>query len=221
MQINIEVKILSELMIDDISNGLLKVQFPEHSKTVKSPKTLLLVALWVSAAVLSSNSMAQSLSKSADLKASPAPEAKTVKSVAANVSVKLLKRQGFWVEVSADGATGWIKLSDINMSAASGPGLSAVDTGRTGKGNIVSTSAARGLSDKELISAKPDAQQFEQLRALAVKPVDADNFAQAAGLKSRTVALLAPPAAGAAVAEGGPPRARSKAAKPTDDDEDD
>ena len=165
--------------------------------------------------------MAQSLSKAADLKASPAPEAKTVESVAANVSVKLLKRQGFWVEVSAGGATGWIKLSDLNMSAASGPGLSAVDTGRTGKGNIVSTSAARGLSDKELTSAKPDAQQFEQLKALAVKPVDAENFAQAAGLKSRTVALLAPPAAGAAVAEGGPPRARSKAAKPTDDDEDD
>ena len=200
-------------MIDDISNCLLKVQFPELSKTLKSPKTLLLVALWVSAVVLSSNAMAQSLSKPADLKASPAPEAKTVKSVAANVSVKLLKRQGFWVEVSADGATGWIKLSDVNMSAASGPGLSAVDT--------VSTSAARGLSDKELTSAKPDAQQFEQLKALAVKPVDAENFAQAAGLKSRTVALLAPPAAGAAVAEGGPPRARSKAAKPTDDDEDD
>ena len=152
-------------MIDDISNCLLKFQFPELSKTLKSPKTLLLVALWVSAVVLSSNAMAQSLSKPADLKASPAPEAKTVKSVAANVSVKLLKRQGFWVEVSADGATGWIKLSDVNMSAASGPGLSAVDTGRTGKGNIVSTSAARGLSDKELTSAKPDAQQFEQLKA--------------------------------------------------------
>ena len=208
-------------MISDISNGLLKVQIPERSQTLKSPKILLLVVLWLSAVVVSSNAMAQSLSKAADLKASPAPEAKTVKSVAANVSVKLLKRQGFWVEVSADGATGWIKLSDVNMSAASGPGLSAVDTGRTGKGNIVSTSAARGLSDKELTSAKPDAQQFEQLKALAVKAVDADNFAQAAGLKSRTVALLAPSAPGAAVAEGGSPRARSKAAKPTDDDEDD
>ena len=59
-------------MIDDISNCLLKVQFPELSKTLKSPKTLLLVALWVSAVVLSSNAMAQSLSKAADLKASPA-----------------------------------------------------------------------------------------------------------------------------------------------------
>ena len=177
--------------------------------------------LWLSVVVLGPNAMAQSLSKAADLKASPAPEAKTVESVAANVSVKLLKRQGFWVEVSAGGATGWIKLSDLNMSAASGPGLSAVDTGRTGKGNIVSTSAARGLSDKELTSAKPDAQQFEQLRALAVKALDAENFAQAAGLKSRTVALLAPPAVGAAVAESSSPRARSNAAKSADDDEDD
>jgi hypothetical protein len=214
------VKIFYNSMINDISNGLLKAQNPECSQTLKSPKILLLLVLWLSAVVLSSNAMAQSLSKAADLKANPAPEAKTVKSVAANVSVKLIKRQGFWVEVSADGVTGWIKLSDVNMSA-SGPSLSAVDTGRTGKSNIVSTSAARGLSDKELTSAKPDAQQFEQLRALSVKAVDAENFAQAAGLKSRTVALLAPPPVSAAVAEGGSPSARSKVAKPADDDEDD
>jgi len=177
--------------------------------------------LWLSAVIFASNAAAQSLGKAADLKASPAPEAKTVKSVAANAPVKLLKRQGFWVEVDAGGATGWIKLSDLNMAAAGGPGLGAVDTGRTGKGNIVSTSAARGLSAKELTAAKPDTQQFEQLRALAVNAGDAENFALAAGLKPRTVALLAPPAAGAPAAAGGPAPARRKAAKPADDDEDD
>ncbi len=164
---------------------------------------------------------AQTLGKAADLKATPAPEAKTVKALAANAPAKLLKRQGFWVEIESGGATGWVKLSDLNM-AAGGSSLAPIDTGRTGKGNIVSTSAARGLSAKELTSAKPDVPQFEQLRALSVSAADAEAFAQAGGLKARTVALLAAPTA--ASPSAGPSAAgaaRRKPAKSGDDDEDD
>lgn len=173
------------------------------------------------ASVLSAQ--AQSLNKAADLKASPAADAKTLKSLTSGTSVKLAKREGFWVEVDAGGAKGWLKLSDITMGAGATGGIGALDTGRTGKGNIVSTSAARGLSAKELVAAKPDVQEFESLKTLGVSSQDAEQFAQAGGLKTRTVAMLSAPAAssnnetGKAAASGGPKGKKSKA----DDDEDD
>ena len=166
---------------------------------------------------------AQVLAKAADLKAEPAAEAKTVKSVPANSAAKMLKRQGFWAEIEAGGAKGWVKLSDINMGAPGAAGISTVDTGRSGKGNIVSTSAARGLSAKELVAAKPDPQQFEQLKALAVSASDAESFAQSSGLKSRSLALLATPSGppSEASASGSNAPARRKAKKKDDDDDED
>ena len=60
----------------------------------------------------------------------------------AGTPLKITKRQGFWVEVDAGGKKGWVKLGVVNMASTTG-GSVALDTGRTGKGNIVSTSAAR------------------------------------------------------------------------------
>jgi len=166
---------------------------------------------------------AQSLNKAVDLKASPAAAANTVRSLMIGTDVKLLKRENFWVEVDAGGSKGWLKLSDITMGAGATGGIGALDTGRTGKGNIVSTSAARGLSAKELVAAKPDVQEFESLKTLVVSSQDAEQFAQAGGLKTRTVAMLSAPAAssnnetGKAAASGGTKGKKSKA----DDDEDD
>ncbi len=198
-------------------------EFRRHTRVSALHKFLtgLLPALFALVAV---GVQAQTLGKATDLKASPAPEAKTVKSLPANAPAKLLKRQGFWVEIESGGASGWVKLSDLNMGSG-GASISAMDTGRTGKGNIVSTSAARGLSAKELTAAKPDVQQFEQLRALSVSAADAEAFAQAGGLKVRTVALLAAPSAAASSGGGGGSAsagpARRKPAKSADDDEDD
>lgn len=166
---------------------------------------------------------AQTLNKTADLKANPAGDAKTVKNLPSGTAVKLAKREGFWVEVDAAGAKGWLKLSDITMGAGATGGIGALDTGRTGKGNIISTSAARGLSAKELVAAKPDVQEFESLKTLGVSAQEADQFAQAGGLKTRTVAMLSAPAAsssndsGKAAASGGVKGKKSK----VDDDEDD
>lgn len=166
---------------------------------------------------------AQTLNKAADLKANPAGDAKTVKNLPSGSAVKLAKREGFWVEVDAGGAKGWLKLSDISMGSGATSGIGALDTGRTGKGNIVSTSAARGLSAKELVAAKPDVQEFESLKTLGVSSQEAEQFAQAGGLKTRSVTMLSAPAASSsndttkAATSGGSKAKKSKA----DDDEDD
>lgn len=142
-----------------------------------------------------------------------------MKVLPAATPVKLLKRQGFWVEVDSGGATGWVKLSDLGTSSPAVATLAAVDTGRTGKGNIVSTSAARGLSARELTAARPDLQQFEQLRAQSVSAGDAESFAQAAGLKVRSVSLLAAAPPGATASTRPEPRKAAKAIDGDDEDE--
>jgi hypothetical protein len=153
--------------------------------------------------------------------------------LADKAAVKVLKRQGFWVEVEASGVKGWLKVSEISLvSGATGAtGLGGLDTGRTGKGNIVSTTAARGLTVKELVAAKPDPQQVTQLKGLAVSASAADAFAKAGGLAVRQVALLSG-ATNNSVATTAPTASKSekpalskassaKRVKPDDDEDDD
>jgi hypothetical protein len=124
--------------------------------------------------------------------------------LAAGSSVKAVKRQGFWVEVDASGKTGWLKVSQINFAGATG-GATAIDTGRLGTGNIVATSAARGLSAKDLVSGQPDFNEVNKLDALTAPPQMVQSFLVAGGLVTVTekIQLTAPrPAPTAPKAEG-------------------
>ena len=99
------------------------------------------------------------------------PEGKpgTIK-LPAGSAIKTLRRQGFWVEVDAAGTIGWLKVSQISFAGAAG-GATAIDTGRLGTGNIVATSAARGLSAKDLLSGQPNFNEVSKLDTLtAVVP---------------------------------------------------
>ena len=164
---------------------------------------------------------AQVLSIATDLKEGQSPESKSVKSLPANTIVKLIKREGFWVEVEAAGAKGWVKLSTVNLGAQS-IGLNPMDTGRAGKGNIVSTSAARGLSAKDLTLSKPDPAEFSELQKLAISSSDADKFAKSGGLTTRQIALLAagPKSADPAILKS-QSSANKRPKKTVDDDDDD
>jgi hypothetical protein len=82
--------------------------------------------------------------------------------------VKPLKRQGFWVEVDVNGTVGWLRVSMLNFGGT-GNGPTAIDTGRLGSRNIVSTSAARGLSAKDLINGKPNFEELKKLEQFEVE----------------------------------------------------
>ena len=116
--------------------------------------------------------------------------------------MKITKRQGFWVEVDAGGKKGWVKLGVVNMASNSG-GSVALDTGRTGKGNIVSTSAARGLSAKDLLQGKPDPQAVVKLESYVLDASVVPAFRTEGGIRPLTekIALTAPPAEPAAKQE--------------------
>lgn len=83
--------------------------------------------------------------------------------ISGKTSVKVLERQGFWVRVDVGGRVGWLKASGLNFSSTpSGP--TAIDTGRLGTGNIVSTSAARGLSAKDILAGVPKVEEVQKMQ---------------------------------------------------------
>lgn len=120
----------------------------------------------------------------------------------AGTPLKITKRQGFWVEVDAGGKKGWVKLGVVNMASTTG-GSVALDTGRTGKGNIVSTSAARGLSAKDLLQGKPDPQAVVKLESYVLDASVVPAFRTEGGIQPLTekIALTVPPAEPAAKQE--------------------
>jgi hypothetical protein len=171
--------------------------------------------------LFSSDAFSQTLNSASELKETQSQDSKTVKNLSSNTSIKILKREGFWVQVEVAGTKGWVKLSSVNMAGQT-PSITPLDTGRTGKGNVVSTSAARGLSAKDLTLAKPDSSQFEELKKLSVDSSEADKFAKSGGLSIRQIALVS---SGTKSYERNKPKPTSstgnKLKKPDDDDDED
>ena len=130
------------------------------------------------------------------LRAEPSPAAATIGRVSANARLDVLERKGFWARVKSANATGWLKLSSLNMETRPAEGASSLSTlsglasGRTGSGNVVSAAGTRGLSAGELRAAKPDYGALAEVKKLAVAPAQADSYAAAGGLTPRSVAYL-------------------------------
>lgn len=151
----------------------------------------------------------QTLREEASLLDKPdgAPQGARLKSA---TPLKLQKRQGFWVEVEASGRSGWLKVSAVSFAGASGP--VAIDTGRLGQGNIVATSAARGLSAKDLLEGKPNLEEAVRLEALAIDASGVAAFRSQGGVQPQSqVSALAVARAGAA-ANSAPNQASGNAA---------
>jgi hypothetical protein len=111
------------------------------------------------------------------------PEGQTTKNlVKANSAIKVLQRKSFWVEIQSENKRGWLKLNAIQFMTATN--AIAIDTGRTGKNNIVATSVSRGLSAQELTNANPNFDQAKKLKTFAVTNNDAQAFLAAAAIKS-------------------------------------
>mgnify|MGYP000526428425 CR=1 FL=1 len=98
---------------------------------MKTLHALLLMALAMALAPAAAR--AQTFNADTPLLASPDATAKPAGQARAGAAAKILKRQGFWLEVEAGGAKGWVKLSAVKLATPGGP--TAVDTGRLGSGN--------------------------------------------------------------------------------------
>jgi hypothetical protein len=117
--------------------------------------------------------------KQIDLKQNPSSEGKTVATVAAGTSVNLVKREGAWVQLQTGKNTGWAKVFDIGLPAASGK--AAATPARSGNAQAPSLDAAT------LGKATPNPQEWTLLLTFATSKEQAQAFAKAGKLEARKV----------------------------------
>jgi len=156
-------------------------------------KVLLRCVFGFCACLLNLESQAQTARSDTALFLKPDGPASTLL-VKAGDPLKVVNRQGFWVEVeAAPGKRGWVKVSVLSFAAGAG-GPTAIDTGRMGTGNIVATSAARGLSAKDLLNGAPRPEEVAKLDAFVAEGPALQNFLASGSITqlTQTIELRAP-----------------------------
>jgi hypothetical protein len=174
-------------------------------------------------AFASTTTHAQSAKAGATLRAEPTASGKVVKVLSEAAPVDVIGRKGFWINVKVVESEGWLSIKEL--SASKSGSKMPINTGRQTKGNIVATSAARGLTAEDLTSANPDFDAFGQLTGLGVTAGDAEQFAKEGKLASRELAMLSGPTGSksrVAVTTGASgTKKKATKAKSTDEDADD
>lgn len=132
------------------------------------------------------------------LRQQPYSDAKPAGMLKRGTAVDILEKKGAWLKVKAKSTTGWVRLLSVKRGTAgktgAGADVLALASGRTGTGQVVSTTGVRGLSEEELKSASFNAAEVAQLEANTVSAEQAQKFAAEGGLKARKLAFLPDPA---------------------------
>lgn len=105
--------------------------------------------------------------KDSQILAQPKANGSVVQSLKAGDSLSLGSRQGVWYSVDAP-AVGWIKMTEVSVqSEGAGSSLAGLASGRSGSGNTVASSGARGLDGAAITTGEPDFEAVEELATLA------------------------------------------------------
>lgn len=138
-----------------------------------------------------------------EIKAEPFTDAKTVGRIAKGDRVEIVTRQSGWLQIKAGGKAGWVRLLSIRRGQAAQTNVAqevgsvaGIATGRTGSGQVVSTTGVRGLSAEELKQAKFDEKQIAKAESLSVPSDEARRFAGQVGLATQNVKFLPDPRGG-------------------------
>lgn len=132
--------------------------------------------------------------KADDLRAAPDLKSMLLLRVEKGAQVRLLQSQGGWSQISGAGHTGWVRVLSVRKQGNDGIELS--DLGALGKkpqGNVVAVAGTRGLDEKQLSLAKYDAAEVERLSGYVISRQEAEQFAQAAGLRALDMSYIAAP----------------------------
>ena len=130
-------------------------------------------------------------SRATDLRDRGASDGKAVASLPADTSVKIIKREGAWTQVEANGQKGWVSAFSLRFPVtaekSSGSGLSAVTSifggGRDSKATVATT-GIRGLSPEDLKNANPDPAAVAKMESYRTNKDAAERFAREGKLAS-------------------------------------
>jgi hypothetical protein len=136
----------------------------------------------------------------------PSVDAAVVGRLAEAAQVKILARQGGWMQVESSIGSGWVRLLAIRTAAGSAPTspsrgggfFSFLSRPSSGGGGQTVTTGVRGLDREQIQNAKPNLAELQKMAGFAASKADAERFGASAGVTRQQVGYLKPPAAPAA-----------------------
>jgi len=135
--------------------------------------------------------------KNDTLRKEPYADAKAMGTLKRNDKVQILAKKGAWLQIKAGKSTGWVRLLSVKRgtsgSSNEAAGVLGLASGRSGTGQVVSTTGVRGLNEEELKSAKFNEEEMKHLEANTVSEADGKKFAADGGLKARKLDYLPQP----------------------------
>src|SRR4051812_35411136 len=118
-----------------------------------------------------------------EIKAEPYSDAATVAALAEKSQVRILARQGGWMKVESQAASGWVRMLAIRMastgeSASGDSGIKSLfNVARTGSSGTAVATGVRGLDKEQIRNAKPNPAELDKLAGFRAARNDAERFA--------------------------------------------
>ena len=166
-----------------------------------SLRRALAVALGVTLALVAWADEQAFTNRSTELKERALADAKTIATLPADASVRVLARSGAWTQVDASGQKGWVRVFHLRFPAAvetssSGGAGGAIMSGLTGalgfgkpaaKPATIATTGVRGLTPEDLKNANPDPEALRKMQSFSADKPAAEGFAREARLASNRI----------------------------------
>jgi hypothetical protein len=116
-----------------------------------------------------------------EVKKEPFSDAQTLGTLAEKAQVKVLARQGGWMQVESGAQSGWVRMLSIRMDSGQSnifSGLKSLfSVARTGSSGTTVTTGVRGLDKEQIQNAKPNPEEVKKLAAFAATKADAERMA--------------------------------------------
>jgi hypothetical protein len=132
-----------------------------------------------------------------EIKEQPFSDAVTRVKIAENIKVEVLLRKGSWMQISAPGANGWIKMLSVrfeigNPSAGKDNSelKSIYNLATTGNSGSTVTTATRSFDDKQFKQNNPNPQSLASMQSFALSKADAQKFSQMGKLQPHSLGYL-------------------------------
>jgi hypothetical protein len=132
-----------------------------------------------------------------EMKVQPYSDAATSIQLAENAKVEVLNRKGSWMQISASGTSGWIKMLSIrfenrNPSAGKdGSDLKSLyNLATTGNSGSTVTTATRSFDDKQFKQNTANPEALAHMQGFAVSKTDAEKFSKLGKLQAHSLNYL-------------------------------
>jgi len=130
-----------------------------------------------------------------EVKKEPFSDAQTAGTLEEKAQVKVLRRQGGWVQVESGALSGWVRMLSIRTNSGQSSVVSGLkslfNVARSGSSGTTVTTGVRGLDKEQIQNAKPNPEELKKLSALAATRADAERLAAGSPLlKNQAIEYL-------------------------------